>query len=142
MRLERLRVESKECITMDPDQRHGNDFYWQQGAHHAHDGWWSGPLHAIIVLLLLALLVAGVVWLVRRLSPAVATQAAVSAAAPAAAMAADPAVAALRMRYARGEVSRDDFQHAMEDLTGATSALPGSTWPGGSPGEDTAPTAS
>ncbi len=127
---------------MDPDQRHGNDFYWQQGAHHAHEGWWSGPLHAIVLLLLLALLVAGVVWLVRRLSPPVATQAAVPAAVPAGATAADPAVAALRMRYARGEVSREDFQHAIEDLAGAAPATTTATpWPGSTPGEDTEPTA-
>jgi uncharacterized membrane protein len=129
---------------MDHDHRPGNGFYWQEGAHHAHDGWWDGPLHAIVFLLLLALLVVGVVWLVRRLSPAVATQAAGAAAVPMAAMAADPAVAALRMRYAKGEVSREDFQHTLEDLTGAatdatTAAAP---WPGSTPGEDTAPTAS
>jgi uncharacterized membrane protein len=123
-----------------PGQGPGDDFFWHEGARHAHDGWWSGPLHAIVFLLLLALLVAGFIWLVRRLSAGAATQAAVPAAMPTAALVADPAVAALRMRYARGEVSRDDFQHAMEDLTGAAAATP--SWPGSNPGEDTAPTAS
>ena len=119
------------------DHGHGNEFMWQEGARHAHDGWWDGPLHAIVFLLLVALLVVGVVWLVRRLAPGAAAQAAVPAVMPAAAFAADPAVAALRLRYARGEVSREDFRQGMEDLMGA--APP---WPGSNPGEDTAPTAS
>ena len=78
-------------------------------------------------------------WLVRRLTPAVA-QAAVPAAATApVSLAVDPAVATVRMRYAKGEISRDDFRHVMEDLTGvAASTAP---WPGGEPDEGTKPTA-
>ena len=117
----------------------GNDFYWHEGARHAHDGWWNGPLHAIAFLLLLALLVAGFVWLVRRLSVGAATQAAVPSAMSTAALVADPAVAAVRMRYAKGEVSREDFLHAIDDLTGAATGT--TPWPGSNPGEDTAPTA-
>ena len=113
--------------------------YWQEGARHAHDDWWGWPLHAIFFLLLVALLVVGVVWAVRRLSPNAAAQAAVPGAMPAAVPAPDPAVAALRMRYANGEVSRDDFQNAMADLTGTAVAGP---WPGDDPAEGTAPTAS
>jgi len=116
---------------------HGNEFFWQEGARHTHDGWWDGPFHVIVFLLLVALLVVGIVWIARRLVPGAAAQAAVPAVMPAAAPGHDPAVAALRLRYARGEVSREDFQRGMEDLTGA--ATP---WPTGSPGEDTAPTAS
>ena len=108
--------------------------------------WWGGPLHVVLFLLFLALLVAGIVWLVRRLSPsAVQAAAPAVAVAPATALAADPAIATLRMRYAKGEVSREDFQHAMEDLTGVaepTAATSGPPWPGSEPGEDTAPTAS
>jgi uncharacterized membrane protein len=117
---------------------HGNGFYWQEGAGRAHDGWSGGPLHFIVLLLLLALLVGGVVWLVRRLAPA-AGAAVVPAAAPAAvaAPAADPAVAALRMRYARGEVSREDFQNALADLTGAEADT--AVWPGSTPGDDATP---
>ena len=127
----------EEWIVMDHGQ--GRELYWQEGARHAHDGWWSGPLHAVVLLLLVALLVVGVVWIVRRLSTGTATATAVPAAVPvaAAAVAADPAVAALRMRYARGEVSREDFRHGMDDLTGA--AAP---WPGSDPGENAAPTES
>jgi uncharacterized membrane protein len=108
-------------ITMN--HRQGGDFPWQDGPRYAHDAWWYGPLHVVLLLLLIALLVVGVVWLVRRLQigsaavPAVA--AGTTAALPVAGPAADPALAALRLRYARGEVSRDDYLQAIEDLTGA-----------------------
>ena len=113
----------------------GNNGYWNEGMRHAHDGWWGGPFHAIVLLLLLGLLVAGAVWLVRRFSrggfaPAVAGPAVM----PTALVAADPAVAALRMRYASGEVSREEFQQAMKDLGGVAGPPPS--------GDDTTPTAS
>ncbi len=113
----------------------GNEFFMQEGARHAHDSWWDGPLHAIVLVLLLALLIGGVVWLLRRLSPSVA-QAATPAVAggSAAALAADPAVSTLRMRYAKGEISRDDYRAAFEDLTGAATSA--EEWPG----EETATT--
>ena len=113
----------------------GNEFFFPEGAHHAHDSWWDGPLHAVVLLLLLALLVGAIVWLVRRLSPAVAQAASPAVAgASTAALAADPAVSTLRMRYAKGEISRDDYRAAYEDLTGETTSA--GTWPG----EETAPT--
>ena len=122
------------------DHGQGHEFFFQEGARHAHEDWWGGPLHILFFLLFLALLVAGAVWLVRRLSPGVAPAAAPAVVgAPTVALAADPAVATLRMRYAKGEVSREDFQHALEDLTGV--AAPTAAWPGSEPGEDTAPTA-
>jgi uncharacterized membrane protein len=115
---------------------HGRDNeFWHEGARH--DGWWGGPLHLLFFLLVVALLIVGVVWIVRRLSPAVAPATIVPAVGPAAAISADPAVAALRMRYARGEVSREDFRDGMQDLTGA--AAP---WPGSDPGGDVASTES
>jgi hypothetical protein len=104
-----------------------NNRYWNEGMHHAHDGWWGGPLHVIVLLLLLALVVAGAVWLVRHFSRGgFAPAAAGPAVLPPVPGAPDPAVAALRMRYAKGEVSREDFQHAMEDLSGAVGPPPGS----------------
>ena len=122
-----------------PYPQPGNEFFWQDGPHHDHDAWWIAPFHVLFVLLLVALLVVGVVWLVRRLSPE-AAQAATPTVAPAGTLAvagapaaADPAVATLRMRYAKGEVSREDYQHAIQDLTGE--ALPAS-WPGDAPTED------
>ena len=63
-----------------------NEFFWQDGPYHDHDAWWTAPLHALFVLLLVALLVVGVIWLVRRLSPGV-SQAATPAVAPAGALA-------------------------------------------------------
>ena len=120
------------------------EFFWQDGPYHGHDEWWTAPLHAFFVLLLVALLVVGVIWLVRRLSPGVA-QAATPAVAPAGAVAVagaptatDPAVATLRMRYAKGEVSGEDYRQAIHDLTGEA---PAASWPGDSPTED-APTES
>src|SRR6476659_10791001 len=77
-----------------------NEFFFQDGPYHGHDAWWAAPLHALFVLLLVALLVVGVIWLVRRLSPA-ASAAAAPAATPAVVggpAASDPAVATLRMR--------------------------------------------
>jgi hypothetical protein len=68
----------------------------------------------------------------------VSAQSAVPAAVLAGGPAHDPAVATLRMRYAKGEVSRDDFQNAIADLTGAVPTA----WPGAGPAEDTAPTES
>lgn len=120
------------------DHGPGNEPYWHEGTRHVQDDWWGGPLHLIFAVLLLALLVAGAVWLVRRLSPGV-TQAAVPAVAGASASpAVDPAVATLRMRYAKGEISRDDFQHVMEDLTGVPAST--ASWPGSEPEGNTAPT--
>ena len=127
-----------------PPQHPRNDFFWQDGPHHGHDGWWGGPLHVLFLILFVALAVVAAVWLVRRLTPGVA-QATTPAVAPAGAVAVsgapfagDPAVATLRMRYAKGEVSREDFQNAIQDLTGAA---PAESWPGTSPPED-APTES
>ena len=111
----------------------GNEFFMQEGARHGHDSWWDGPLHAVVLVLLLVLLIGGIVWLLRRLSPAVA-QASTPAVAGAstAALAADPAVSTLRMRYAKGEISRDDYRAAFEDLTGTATST--EEWPGGETG--------
>jgi uncharacterized membrane protein len=115
---------------------HGNEFSWQEGARQAHEGWWGGPLHVVAMLLFLALLVAGIVWLVRRLAPST-VQGVAPAVMPAVMPAADPAVATLRMRYARGEVSRDEFQHTLADLTAADADT--AAWPGSTPGDGATP---
>jgi uncharacterized membrane protein len=97
-----------------------NNGYFYQGMHHAHDGWWGGPLHVIVLLVLLGLLIAGAVWLVRHFSRgSLVAATGPTAAAPAALSGPDPAVAALRMRYATGKVSREEFRDALADLTGA-----------------------
>ncbi len=102
-----------------PHPQPRNDFFFQNGPHHGHDDWWYGPLHVLFLLLFIALIVVAAVWLLRRLFPAVAQASAVAPAAAVAAPGTDPAIATLRMRYAKGEVSREDFQHAFADLTGA-----------------------
>jgi uncharacterized membrane protein len=119
----------------------GNSFWWE-APRHAHDAWWHGPLTFIVILLVVALLIAGVVWLVRRLSVGTtATGVAAGGSAAIAAAGVDPAVAALRMRYARGEVTRDDYLDAMADLIGAPGEAPTPAPEPESTGDDTAPTA-
>jgi putative membrane protein len=76
-----------------------------------HDAWWQGALGFLpVVLFLVAIGVA--IWAVLRLSsrPAPALVAA-SVTGPI-----DPAVDELRIRYARGEVSREDFLTRGRDL--------------------------
>jgi len=93
------------------------------GAEHAHDQWWYGPLHFVLLAALVVLLVLAIVWLVRRLSPRAlgAGTVGVGAAMP---TATDPAVAELRLRYARGDVERDAYLQSFADLTGRAEAWP------------------
>jgi hypothetical protein len=119
----------------------GFDFeHWGDPSRFDRDPWWEGPLEVLLLALAVALLVVAVVWVVRRLSaggtaPAVAAVPAAPAATAGAALA-DPAVEVLRMRYARGEVDREQFRRTLEDLAGGPPA-----WPGEPAGDDTAPTA-
>ena len=117
------------------DHGQGHEFYWQEGARHAHEDWWSrqtatssfsfSSWHCSLPEQCGSC---------GGCSPGVAQATAPAmAGAPSAALPADPAIAALRMRYAKGEVSRDDFQHTMDDLTGV--AAPAASWPGSEPGE-------
>lgn len=122
------------------ERERGFDFeHWGDPSRFDHDPWWEGPLEVLLLALAIAFLVVAAVWVVRRLSAGAAARAtavvpAVPAAAAGAALA-DPAVEALRMRYARGEVDREQFQRTLEDLTGRSPA-----WPGEPTGDDTAPT--
>lgn len=124
-------------------EHQGNDRmpFWTDGArgfHETQDAWWESALHAMLVLAVVALIVVGIIWLVRRLSapggplatsPAAATPAlATGATAPATAAVAradDGAIAALRLRYARGEVDRDTYLTTFADLTGRAEPWPG-----------------
>jgi uncharacterized membrane protein len=65
----------------------------------------------LLPLLLIALLVAVAVWAILRLAPARA-----AAVPPAPARGPDPALQELRLRYARGEVSPEDFARISADL--------------------------
>jgi len=81
---------------------------WQGGppGYVHHDAWW-GSFHLLpIALFLVAVGVA--IWAVLRFTP----RPAVGAIAPGR----DPAVEELRIRYARGELARDDFAQRMRDL--------------------------
>lgn len=99
--------------------------FWMDGVRHTHDAWWYGPGHVVVALLIAALLVLGLVWLLRRLPARDAGGAAAIA---------DPAVTELRMRYARGEVDRETYLQSIADLTGRPAE-----WPGEAAGD--APTA-
>src|SRR5262245_1249819 len=105
--------------------RDENEFLWA-APRHEHDMWWHGPLSFVPRLLVVALLGRGTVWLVRRLSPMPPAGAVGAAGIPAAASF-DPAVSELRMRYARGEVARDDYLSTMADLTGRDAAAEADT---------------
>jgi uncharacterized membrane protein len=111
------------------NDRRGGDVPWHDGMHYAHDSWWNGPLHLLLLLLLIALIVVGVVWLVRRLQVGPAALPVSSTGPAPTAPTSDPAVAALRLRYAQGDVPRDDYLRAMDDLAGT------GRWPA-EPGEE------
>ena len=82
---------------------------------HAHRPWW-GFLSWLVPLVLVAVVVGLVVWLVLRgTGPAGAAGRSVIAAGP---PVPDPALEAARMRYARGEIGRDDFLRLSADLGG------------------------
>jgi uncharacterized membrane protein len=106
---------------MNPDEQPGfgpghfgrSDGPMYFGEHHGGGGWhWIVPL---LFLLVLAALVAWTVLQARRTPRAVAI-------APGGAAAVDPALAELRLRYARGEVSRDEFVATEADLRGLAAA--------------------
>lgn len=95
--------------------------------HHYGDNDWHGGdhlsgLHWIIPLIILLLLSGGIVWLIVRSSYRSGLPAPPSGAMhwppPPARLHrfGDPALTALRLRYARGEVSRDDYLRMAADL--------------------------
>jgi putative membrane protein len=78
-----------------------------------HDTWWGFVGHALPLVLFLAL-IAVAIWAVLRLTSQ--RPALVGAAGPAPVAPRDPAVDELRIRYARGELSREDFVQRARDL--------------------------
>lgn len=80
--------------------------------HHGGGHPWYGFVMCVLLLALVAL-AAFSAW--RLTHPATA---ALSAAAPPAAKPADPALGELRLRYARGEVTRDEYLQRLTDLGG------------------------
>src|SRR3954465_7996362 len=110
---------------MNPDQQPGvgpehfgrGDFgpMYFGGPHHDGQGW-----HWIVPLLFLLLLTGMVAWMLlqsRRGGGAVAVS-------PGGGAAGDPALGGLRLRYARGEVSRDEFVTTEADLRALAPAPP------------------
>jgi uncharacterized membrane protein len=90
---------------------------WQE----VHHGWWPGIFSELIPLLFLVVLIAFGIWAVRRITdgdrlfvanPASRGQASMARAGM------DGAVQELRLRYARGEVGRDEFVERFRDLGG------------------------
>lgn len=100
--------------------------YWH------HDRWHDGtPLfvHWLFPLLFLAAMALLVVWAVRRLSAAPPATTAVPAtpatpAVPPAGSRPDAALESVRMRYARGEIDRDEYLRLVTDLGGSAGDVP------------------
>ncbi len=95
------------------------------GFHHydgpyGHDGWFL--LGGLIPLLLLAVLIGVAVWAVIRFTgrgrPMAATNGPTLAPAP------DGALEEVRLRYARGEITREEFVQRFRDLGGAEPPAP------------------
>ncbi|MFN2614612.1 MAG: hypothetical protein ABR552_07325 [Actinomycetota bacterium] len=72
-----------------------------------------GPWHAVLLFMLLAAFVAGDALLVIFLARRAGSTTMLTTHHPAAI---DPAIQQLRMRYARGDISRDDYLSAARDL--------------------------
>jgi putative membrane protein len=103
-----------------------------------HHGWWWGFWAHFIPFLLFVAVIALVVWAVVRLSgrtlaPAVAP----AGFAPAPRM--DPALEEVRLRYARGEMSREEFVQRARDLGGVPEAARAAGPAMPEPGEPTQP---
>ena len=94
-----------------PFRGQGRMFGPGEGGHRHFEHGGSHPLGWIILALLIAVLVVLLVHLVMKL---LASRRAAAATTPAGA-AAEP-LAVLRLRYARGEVGRDEYLRASEDL--------------------------
>ncbi len=91
------------------------------GFHHygpyADHGWWFGFFGGIVPLLLLLALIGVVVWGVLRLTAR--GRASLPASGPVAPIARpDGALEEIRLRYARGEMSREEFVQRFRDLGG------------------------
>lgn len=93
---------------------YGHRAFGAQGGH--------GVIGLIFIVVLIALAIVAIVALVRMLRAPHSMAAAVTAAA----RAEDGALAELRLRYARGEIERDDFLSRLRDLGGYPPETPSS----------------
>jgi uncharacterized membrane protein len=90
----------------------GHGAGWDEVYHMTH-AWWGG-WEVVLIALLLAALIGVVIWGVLRMTraPSVTTGVATVPMTPRP----DGALSELRLRYARGEIERDAFLQASEDL--------------------------
>ncbi len=70
--------------------------------------WWWGPWHMLMPLLFLSLIVAGVIFLVRKLWPDEQRR-----------FGANRALDLLDERYAKGEIDREEYQRRRQDIQGS-----------------------
>jgi putative membrane protein len=97
-----------------------------------HDTWWQGGFH-LLPLLLFAIFIGVLVWGILRLSSPGAFASAMMPAGPMPPTR-DQALEELRVRYARGELDRNDFLERSADLGGPP--IPDATFPGQPPAPD------
>jgi putative membrane protein len=69
-----------------------------------HDGRWMGDIHVYFMLIFLGLVIAGIVLLVRYLSPHARSKPS------------EDALEILKRRYARGEIQKAEFEEKRKDL--------------------------
>lgn len=87
-----------------------------------HDGWWWPDVwHVVFTVALIAVLVLLAVWLVTSIRRTQSAQAP-AAPIPPAASSEDAALREARMRYARGEITREQYLQISEDLSGPTAS--------------------
>jgi uncharacterized membrane protein len=79
-------------------------------------GWWLGMVHELVPLLFLVAIVAFGIWAVHRITEE--RRLAVAGAGATPYRRGDGALAELRLRYARGELDRDEFAQRFRDLGG------------------------
>jgi putative membrane protein len=101
-------------------------------------GWWWGFWAHFIPFLFFVALIGLVVWAVVRVSGrAVVPAVAPAGFAPASRM--DPALEEVRLRYARGEMSREEFVQRSQDLGGGSETVRSAGLAMPEPGEPTQP---
>lgn len=104
-----------------------------------HHSWWGGFWAHFIPFLFFVVLIALVVWAVVRLSSGRTLAPAIASAGFAPAPRMDPALEEVRLRYARGEMSREEFVQRSQDLGGGPETVGGG--PATEGGEPSAPQA-
>jgi putative membrane protein len=97
--------------------------FHQGGRVFDHDGWW---FFGLVPFLFLLALIALAVWAVMRVTGRASAGVSVPA------VRVDPALEEVRLRYARGEVDREEYLQRARDLGGTVRDLEGPT--PGSPG--------